>query len=71
MLTSIEFYAHYKQATEGDCNTAAPGMFDFVGKAKHKAWTELKGSMTQEQAKEKYVALLLDVSHRRGCNELG
>jgi acyl-CoA-binding protein len=42
-------------------------MFDFVGKAKYKAWQELKGKVSQEEAKEKYVALLLDVRFYPAC----
>ena len=51
-------YALYKQATIGDCNTPAPGMFSFtVGlqllasqlqeKAKWNAWNNLKGKLAR------------------------
>ena len=30
----LQFYALYKQATQGACTGARPGFFDFVGKAK-------------------------------------
>ena len=33
----------FKQANEGDNTTAAPGMFDFKGKAKWNAWDAQKG----------------------------
>lgn len=29
-----QFYALYKQATEGPCRTSQPGFWDLVGKAK-------------------------------------
>ncbi|XP_072169742.1 enoyl-CoA delta isomerase 2-like [Diadema setosum] len=53
----LQIYALFKQATVGKCNTPKPGAFDFVGKAKWTAWTDL-GDMTQEQAKDKYVDLV-------------
>ncbi|KAG7205160.1 hypothetical protein KM043_018255 [Ampulex compressa] len=51
----LELYALYKQATVGNCNTARPGMLDFKGKAKWDAWDSKKG-VTQDQAKEQYIA---------------
>merc|ERR1712203_608154 len=48
-------YGLFKQATVGDINTDRPGMLDFKGKAKWDAWETKKG-MTQEAAKEAYVA---------------
>jgi enoyl-CoA hydratase/carnithine racemase len=41
----------------GPCNTPAPGMFDLVGKAKHKAWMDL-GSMSKESAMEEYEKIV-------------
>jgi len=52
--TKLKFYAYFKQATIGKCNTARPGMLDFVGKAKWDAWNEL-GDMSKEEAMKKYV----------------
>ncbi len=49
----LVLYKYYKQATIGKCNTAQPGMFDFVGGAKWKAWNAL-GSMSKEDAMYKY-----------------
>ena len=31
------------QASEGDCNTARPGMLDLKGKAKWDSWNSKKG----------------------------
>jgi acyl-CoA-binding protein len=39
----LKIYGLYKQATQGDCNTAQPQMFDFVGKSKWTAWDNLRG----------------------------
>ena len=50
----LEFYALYKQATEGDVSGKRPGMMDFVGRAKYDAWAEVKG-MSSEQAMQQYI----------------
>ncbi|WP_148864600.1 acyl-CoA-binding protein [Marinobacter fonticola] len=50
----LEFYALYKQATEGDVSGKKPGMLDVVGRAKYNAWEEKKG-MSSEQAMQNYV----------------
>jgi len=56
--TLLTLYALYKQATEGDINTEPPSNpFDFVSKAKHSAWSDLKGK-TKEGAMKEYVALV-------------
>jgi len=55
-----EIYALYKQGTVGDVNTDRPGMMDFKGKAKWDAWKS-KSGMTQEAAKEAYVAKVTEV----------
>ena len=47
-------YAHYKQATVGDCAVSAPGIWDITGNAKRKAWLELKG-MSAESAMRNYI----------------
>ncbi|XP_061777606.1 acyl-CoA-binding domain-containing protein 5A isoform X1 [Nerophis ophidion] len=50
----LKFYSYYKQATVGKCNTARPGFWDVVGKAKWDAWNSL-GEMTKEAAMVAYV----------------
>lgn len=50
----LEFYALYKQATEGDVSGKRPGMMDFVGRAKHDAWEKLKGTSADE-AMQRYI----------------
>ena len=53
----LKVYALFKQGTVGDCNAPAPGMFDFTGKAKHAAWSALKGK-SQDDAKAEYIAFV-------------
>ncbi|PIK61998.1 putative acyl-CoA-binding domain-containing protein 6-like [Apostichopus japonicus] len=48
------FYAHFKQAKNGQCSTKRPGMFDFQGRQKWDAWSKL-GGMSRDEAMEKYV----------------
>ena len=50
----LELYALYKQATEGDCKTDKPGLFNLVEKEKWKAWKALEG-MSERDAKKKYI----------------
>ena len=54
----LQLYSLYKQATAGDVNTEPPSNpFDFVNKAKHDAWTALKGK-SKEEAMKDYVDLV-------------
>ena len=56
--TLLKLYSLYKQGTEGDVTTDPPSNpFDFVNKAKHEAWTSIKGK-TKEDAMKEYVALV-------------
>ena len=55
--TLLQLYSLYKQATEGDVHSDPPSGFDFVGQAKHTAWTEQKGK-SREQAMTEYVSLI-------------
>jgi acyl-CoA-binding protein len=52
--TLLKLYSYYKQATEGDVTGARPGGFDFVGGAKHDAWSKLKGT-TRDEAMTQYI----------------
>ena len=52
--TLLKLYSYYKQATEGDAQGARPGGFDFVGGAKHDAWSKLKG-MSVDDAMSNYI----------------
>jgi diazepam-binding inhibitor (GABA receptor modulator, acyl-CoA-binding protein) len=53
----LNLYGLYKQATVGDNGTSKPGMFDMKGQFKWKAWKD-KSGISQEDAAEKYVALV-------------
>lgn len=56
--TLLQLYSLYKQATEGDVQGGPPeNSFDFVGKAKYKAWESLKGK-SHEEAMREYVYLI-------------
>lgn len=56
--TLLQLYSLYKQSTEGDVNTEPPtNPFDFVNKAKHDAWSGLKGK-SKEDAMQEYVDLV-------------
>ncbi|KAA1172712.1 acyl-CoA-binding protein [Marinobacter salinexigens] len=50
----LEFYALYKQATDGDVSGKRPGMMDFVGRAKYDAWEKLKGT-DSDTAMQRYI----------------
>jgi diazepam-binding inhibitor (GABA receptor modulator, acyl-CoA-binding protein) len=54
----LQLYSLYKQATEGDNTNEEPSNpFDFVGKAKYNAWSELKGQ-PKDLAMHCYVELV-------------
>ena len=56
--TLLQLYSLYKQGTEGNVNTEPPSNpFDFVNKAKHEAWSNLKGK-SREEAMQEYVKLV-------------
>lgn len=51
----LEFYALYKQATEGNVTGTRPGMLNFVERAKFDAWAKLQG-MSKDTAMQQYVS---------------
>ena len=55
--TLLRLYALYKQGSEGDVSGPKPGFFDFIGTAKHEAWSKLAGR-TQDEAQQQYVDLV-------------
>ncbi len=56
--TLLQLYSLYKQSTEGDVNIAPPSNpFDFVAKAKYKAWEALKGK-PKDAAMQEYINLV-------------
>jgi len=54
--TLLNLYALYKQATQGDVSGKRPGFTDFVGRAKHDAWSKLRGT-GKEAAMQAYIDL--------------
>ncbi|KAJ3126599.1 Acyl-CoA-binding domain-containing protein 1 [Nowakowskiella sp. JEL0407] len=60
----LTLYAHFKQGTVGDNETAQPGVFDMAGKAKWNAWAKLKG-MSQADAQEKYIAFVKELQAKQ------
>jgi len=52
--TLLKLYSYYKQGTEGDVKGERPSGFDFVGGAKHDAWSKLKG-MSKDDAMQNYI----------------
>jgi len=62
--TLLRLYSLYKQATEGDINIDAPGMFDFVAKAKYDAWSKLKG-LTATDAMQQYIDVVAQLSEKK------
>ena len=59
----LQLYALYKQAVAGDVNTAPPdNPFDFVARAKHDAWTGMKGK-SKAAAMQEYVELVQRLQH--------
>ncbi|XP_047432483.1 acyl-CoA-binding domain-containing protein 7-like [Mugil cephalus] len=51
-----ELYGLYKQVTVGDVDIECPGVFDFAGRAKWKAWNAKKG-VSKEDAAAAYIDL--------------
>jgi acyl-CoA-binding protein len=56
--TLLKLYALFKQSTEGDAPEEGPS--DMVGRFKHKAWAELRGTRPEE-AQERYIDLVTDL----------
>jgi len=56
----LTFYALYKQAKEGPCNTSRPGFWDVVGRAKWDSWKKL-GEMPKQEALELYIQQLFEI----------
>lgn len=52
----LEFYANFKQATEGDVSTTRPGLLWFRERAKWDAWN-LKRGISRNRAKLSYIEL--------------
>ncbi|CAG2169454.1 unnamed protein product [Oppiella nova] len=55
----LQFYAYYKQATDGPNTTKKPAFYDLVGKYKWEAWSRL-GDTSREEAMEGYVRVFVE-----------
>lgn len=55
--TKLDFYALFKQATEGECKGAQPSRLKVVARAKYDAWKKL-GKMSKDDAKKTYIKLV-------------
>lgn len=61
--TLLKLYSLYKQGSTGDVNTEPPSNpFDIVNRAKHEAWSALKGK-TQEDAMQEYIGLVTELKN--------
>lgn len=56
----LEFYALYKQATVGECNTPSPYWYAYESKRKWEAWKAL-GDLPQTEAMIKYISLIEEI----------
>ena len=50
----LYFYARYKQAQEGPCNTVKPAFYQLTERSKWQAWSDL-ADMDRELAMEQYL----------------
>eukprot|EP00744_Colponema_vietnamica_P009251 GILI01013177.1.p1 GENE.GILI01013177.1~~GILI01013177.1.p1 ORF type:complete len:105 (-),score=43.04 GILI01013177.1:129-404(-) len=57
----LQFYALYKQATEGDVTGTQPWAAQFEARAKWDAWKKVEGK-SKDDAKAAYIALLADAT---------
>ncbi|KAI1276033.1 acyl CoA binding protein-domain-containing protein [Xylaria sp. FL0933] len=68
----LKLYGLYKvgcgeDVTEYQKGPKAPGMFDLKGKAKLRAWEGIvEEGLTQEQAQERYIALVEELKKKHG-----
>jgi acyl-CoA-binding protein len=59
-LTLLKLYGLFKQGTSGDASGDAPGMTDFIARAKWDAWKALAGT-SQEEAMQQYIDTIGDL----------
>lgn len=57
----LYFYARFKFITVGPNTTPKPGFFDFQGKQKWQAWSDLDQDLTRDEAMLEYVERLEDI----------
>eukprot|EP00092_Neocalanus_flemingeri_P013663 GFUD01014736.1.p1 GENE.GFUD01014736.1~~GFUD01014736.1.p1 ORF type:complete len:255 (-),score=67.80 GFUD01014736.1:755-1519(-) len=56
----LYFYARYKQASVGKCNTTKPSFYQLTEKSKWSAWTDL-GEMGRVEAQLQYIQRLTEL----------
>lgn len=56
----LELYAHYKQATTGECTTPRPRWHEMAGKQKWDAWKNLN-NMSKDDAMKVYIRLVSEI----------
>jgi diazepam-binding inhibitor (GABA receptor modulating acyl-CoA-binding protein) len=61
----LQLYGFFKQGSAGDCTGERPGMLEFIKRAKYDAWAAHSG-MDQDEAKEKYIALVEELKAADG-----
>ncbi|MFZ3081244.1 acyl-CoA-binding protein [Rhodoferax ferrireducens] len=59
--TLLKIYGLYKQASVGDNTDKKPGFSDMVGRAKWEAWSNLKGTSSND-AMQQYIDLIESLS---------
>ncbi|CAD2221709.1 hypothetical protein AGDE_02892 [Angomonas deanei] len=62
----LEFYALFKQATEGDVKGSQPWAVQIEARAKWDAWNAKKG-MSSDDAKAAYVKSLIEITKEKGA----
>lgn len=63
----LHLYKYYKQATEGDNNRDKPGLLDFKGSEKWKAWDSVRGTSTHNSEIE-YIKFVNQLIKKYGIN---
>jgi diazepam-binding inhibitor (GABA receptor modulating acyl-CoA-binding protein) len=58
--TQLQFYALFKQSTEGSVRGKQPGRLKIVARAKYGAWKKL-GNMSKDAAMDKYCGALTEL----------
>jgi acyl-CoA-binding protein len=53
----LQLYAHFKQATEGNCTRPKPAFYLYADRLKWTAWSQLQGC-SQQEAQQHYIQLV-------------
>jgi diazepam-binding inhibitor (GABA receptor modulating acyl-CoA-binding protein) len=63
----LYLYKYYKQASEGNNNRDKPGLLDFKGSEKWKAWDSVKGTSTYD-SEVAYITYVNQLIKKYGIN---